>query len=164
MSRRDAANAARRQFGNTTLLQERRREARGFLFPSNLWRDVRFEMRMLRKNFGSNAAVVVALALGIGMNTAVFSFVNAQLLRPATGVEAAWHLSQLLSTARIKNSSSFCHSNFNYDSTFVAARKSPSLRTVIYHIDFGFRCLGAGMKGSSLDESIPDADPLRCAV
>jgi predicted permease len=92
MTREDAAQAARRQFGNTTLLQQRQREGRGFAFPSELSRDVRFGMRMLRKNFGSNAAVVVALALGIGMNTAVFSFVNALLLRSPTGVEAPQEL------------------------------------------------------------------------
>ena len=82
MSGADAATAARRQFGNVTLLQERQRAQRSLLSPSEWWGDIRFGMRMMMKKPGSNAAVIVALALGIGMNVAVFSFVNALLLRP----------------------------------------------------------------------------------
>ena len=86
MSAREAARAARRQFGNVTVLKERQRAQRGILSPAEWWRDVRFGMRMLAKRPASNAAVVLALALGIGMNTAVFTFVNGLLLRPPQGV------------------------------------------------------------------------------
>ncbi|HZZ40487.1 MAG TPA: ABC transporter permease [Acidobacteriaceae bacterium] len=86
MSARDAARAARRQFGNVTALKERQRAQRGILSPAEWWRDVRFGMRMLAKRPASNAAVVLALALGIGMNAAIFMFVNALLLRPPQGV------------------------------------------------------------------------------
>jgi len=82
MSAREASRAARRQFGNVTGLKERQRAMRGFLSPSEWWQDIRFGARMLAKRPFSNAAVVVALALGIGMNAAVFTFVNALLLRP----------------------------------------------------------------------------------
>jgi predicted permease len=88
MSAGDAATAARRQFGNVTLLKERHRARRGFLSPAEWREDVRFGLRMLRKKPASNAAVVLALALGIALNTAVFTFVNALLLRPAAGVES----------------------------------------------------------------------------
>lgn len=84
----EAAAAARRQFGNLTLVRERRRAQRSFLAPAEWWGDIRFGLRMLMKNPGSNAAVVLALALGIGMTTAAFSFVNALLLRPPAGVQA----------------------------------------------------------------------------
>jgi len=47
-----------------------------------LWRDVRYESRMLARNPGFTAGVVVILALGIGANTAIFSVVNATRLRP----------------------------------------------------------------------------------
>jgi predicted permease len=86
MSAREAARAARRQFGNVTTLKERQRAQRGILSPAEWWRDVRFGMRMLAKRPASNAAVVLALALGIGMNSAVFTFVNGILLRPPQGV------------------------------------------------------------------------------
>ena len=84
----EAARAARRQFGNVTALKERQRAERGILSPGEWWRDMRFGMRMLAKRPVSSAAVVVALALGIGMNAAVFTFVNALLLRPPQGVGA----------------------------------------------------------------------------
>ncbi|HYK35051.1 ABC transporter permease [Alloacidobacterium sp.] len=95
MSPENATAAARRQFGNTALLQQRQREARTFLSLSTLWRDIRFGVRMLRKNPGSTVTVIVALALGIGMNTAVFSFVNTLLLRPPTWVVEPGRLREL---------------------------------------------------------------------
>ncbi|MGB6191102.1 MAG: ABC transporter permease [Terracidiphilus sp.] len=86
MNPREAAHAARLQFGNVTSLKERQRSQRGLLSLAGLWQDVRFGTRMLAKRPALNAAVVLALALGIGMNSAVFTFVNALLLRPPQGV------------------------------------------------------------------------------
>lgn len=88
MSAGEAALMARRQFGNVTVLKERQRAQRGILSPTEWWRDARFGARMLAKRPVSSAAVVVALALGIGMNSAVFTFVNALLLRPPQAVGA----------------------------------------------------------------------------
>jgi hypothetical protein len=60
MSRDDATSAARRQFGNVTLLHERQRAQRSFLSPAEWWGDIRFGLRMMMKKPGTNAAVVLA--------------------------------------------------------------------------------------------------------
>ncbi len=95
MPRTEAAAAARREFGNVTLTKEDSREVWRWPSIENLLADVGYGLRMLRKTPGSTAAVVMALALGIGMNTTVFSFVNALLLRPPRRVEAPNKLVEL---------------------------------------------------------------------
>jgi predicted permease len=100
MSAQNAATAARRQFGNVTQLKERQRAQQSFLSLAEIYGDIRFGLRMLLKKPGSNAAVILALALGIGMNAAVFSFVNALLLRPPAGVKATGSLLEIWSHNR----------------------------------------------------------------
>jgi len=77
----EASHAARRAFGNDVLIKEQTREAWGWVPFERVSQDVRYAIRQLSKNRGFTAVCVITLALAIGGNTAIFSLINAVMLR-----------------------------------------------------------------------------------
>src|SRR5262245_5806270 len=82
MKSEEARYAARRQFGNQTLLREVSREMWGVRSIETLFQDLRFGIRMFLKSPGLTAVLILTIALGIGFNSALFSVVNTLLLSP----------------------------------------------------------------------------------
>jgi len=96
MDAQEARYAARRQFGNPMLLEERSREMWGWPLLERLLQDLRYAVRVLRRSPTFTAVAVISLALGIGANVAIFSLFNALMLRWLP----VWHPEQLVSIYR----------------------------------------------------------------
>ncbi|MGC1087398.1 MAG: ABC transporter permease, partial [Candidatus Acidiferrum sp.] len=82
MSRKEAAEVARREFGNLGLLEEDSRDVWRWPSLDNFLADVRYALRMLRRNPVFTAVALLTIAIGIGANSAVFTVLDSVLLKP----------------------------------------------------------------------------------
>jgi macrolide transport system ATP-binding/permease protein len=81
LTAKDARHATNREFGNDLHLRDRSRDLVGFWFETTL-QDFRFSLRQLRKNLGFTVTAILMLALGMAASVAIFSFVDAALIKP----------------------------------------------------------------------------------
>src|ERR1700749_398503 len=82
LSAEEARYAARRAFGNTTLIREQTRAVWSRVWLESLLRDLGYGVRGMRRNAGSTVFAILIVGLGIGGASTIFSVVNALLLRP----------------------------------------------------------------------------------
>ncbi|MEP6835003.1 MAG: ADOP family duplicated permease [Gemmatimonas sp.] len=110
MTARDALAAARRDFGNVGYLQEQSRDARGTRFIEETKRDLQYGTRALLRTPGFTLVAILSLAMGIGVNTALFTFMR-----------------YTLAPARVSNPSTFA--------TFSFLITHPSFKTIVAATD-----------------------------
>src|SRR5439155_1333047 len=109
----EALRRARIEFGGIERAKEECREARGISFVDGLLQDLRFGLRMLHKSPGFTATAVLALALGIGANTTVFTVFDAVALRPRA-VKDPDRLVGVYRTAEGKDRRAFSYPDYIY--------------------------------------------------
>jgi predicted permease len=112
MSPEEARHTAMLSFGGVDQIKEECRDVRGVRLWEDFWQDLRYGVRMLRKNPGFTFVIVLTIALGIGANTAVFSLTNALLLRAPQGVSRPEEIVQVGRTLNYSDFSTFSYPDY----------------------------------------------------
>jgi predicted permease len=141
MSQAEAANQARIEFGGVTQVSEQCRDARGIGLLETVFQDIRFALRGFRRSPVFVLTVVGTIALGLGLDTALFTVFNATYLRPI-GVREPGALYEAYWINRVGGSSGFSHSEYR---EFVAS--NPAFSEAFAYMDVEGRMNGRAMLG-----------------
>jgi predicted permease len=133
-----AEASARREFGNVALVKEVTRSQWDWLWLEEIWQDLRYGARTLRKNPGFTAIAVLTLALGIGANTSLFSVVNGVLLNPPPYP----HPEQLVAVHESK--ANFDTGSISYPNFRDWQRENRSFSSIAITRGFGMNVTGLG--------------------
>jgi predicted permease len=133
LSRQEALRAVRLESGTVEIAREEVRSATWESFVEDLWRDIHFSVRSLRKSPGFTAVVILTLALGIAANTTVLSWTSATLLNPVPGVA---HTSDLVTVDR-GDLSGYATPPFSYPDLRDLSERTKTLSGVLgWHDDY----------------------------
>jgi len=133
LSREEALRAVRLESGTVEIALEEVRSATWESFVEDLWRDIRFSVRSLRKSPGFTAVVILTLALSIAANTTVLSWMSATLLNPIPGVA---HTSDLVTVDR-GDRSGYATPPFSYPDLRDLSERTKTLSGVLgWHDDY----------------------------
>lgn len=108
MPRKEATYAARREFGNLTLVEADSRDTWRWVSLENIAADFRFGLRLLAKSPGASLIAILILGLGLSVSVAIFAFVDATLIKPLPYQNPS-RLVAVYESAR-----AFAHSNLSY--------------------------------------------------
>ena len=150
LSEDQARWAARRDLGNVTLLREDTRTLWSWILLEQLAQDIRYGLRTMAANKTFSAMAILSLALGIGANTAIFSFMDSILLRslpvpePQSLVILSWRTPQREMYGSNRHNNSFADPNGGYVGGFFSYPAFELLRKndSVFSIVFGYQ--GAG--------------------
>jgi len=138
MPREEAVHAARRAFGNATLLEQRSREV--WMWPAieSILSDLKYAARQLRKAPGFSVVVIAILMLGIGANATVFSIVDAVMLRPLPYVKP-----QRLMEVKTSQGKQYESMNVSYPDFFDWRTQNHSFKHMLAYHDTTYTLTGA---------------------
>jgi len=150
----EACAAARRKFGNRTLIREEIYTMNTIAFLDTLARDVRYGLRALRLNPMFTVVALLTLAIGIGANTAVFSVVNAVLLKPLPYPKAGELVSVWQNAPGAAGLTSFSN----------GLRLSPSMYFTYAEQNRSFQALGVWIAGTASVTGLAEPEQVRSVL
>jgi putative ABC transport system permease protein len=140
LSQPEAQRVAHRELGSVLLIEERGRDVWRWSLVEDTWSDLRYALRQLRRSPSFALATILTLALGIGANAAVFSIINALLLRPLPFPEP----DRLVSVESFDRRDGGHPTNLSYPAFFDYRSGNRVFEQIVCYRDEGFTLTGRG--------------------